>query len=429
MEVHLRPGTAERVRSVLGEDVNLAPADVPGVLARLAVEAPEVYSQVLSEVSGSQVHLDSERALVRRWRRGLLRRMLFWWGEYESDAGDRLIAKRQVAAAVPIGLAALLLLLFGVSHLAARRPAPGPSASAPAALVTARVAFPPIAPKPAVRSIQAPGLATPGPVVPAATPWLPVPPAPPVAPSSAGGMPHLNPVVFAPQPVTSAPPAPIRPDSPGMPSPIVYERTAPEAGEPSRAGATGLALSAERDGSGAAPLSPRWVAGQRVPARLSTGVVTVAGGPPVPVVAESTDPASVWLGRATLGSDGLVQITFSPAGAEGAAAVHGVALDPARLAPGLAGRTAIRHPQAAGMIVASALQAAADYVQALARQGQVTLTNGWAQVIDGSPAPAWTYAASRLAQDLILQGASGAPVATTELDPGTAFVILLTEAR
>lgn len=421
MEVSLRPSTAERVRSALGEDVNLSPQDVPAVLARLAVEAPDVYSQVLAEISGSYVRLDSERALKRRWRRGLIRRALFWWGEYESDAGDRLIAKRHVAAAIPIGLAVAILMLLGVSHLVGHRSAPtaGPSPARVAARITPLHPFPERAVRDAAPSQWRPP-----------APWAQSLPLPPVRSSSAVEVAsHANPVVFTrqPVPVGTRLTAALRPDSSGPPSPIVYDRAASEAAESLRAGAATPSAAVPHD-EGGASARPPVIAGQRVPARLSTGVVVVAGGPAMPVVAESTDPATRWLGHATLGSEGLVQITFTSQGGGRAAAARGVALDPARLVPGLAGRTALRHPQAAGMVLTAALQAATDYVQALVRQGQVTLVDGWAQLVDGSPAPAWTYVASRLAQGLNLQGSAGTPVATTQLDAGTPLVILLTEA-
>src|SRR5579864_1353297 len=117
MEIALAPQSASRIRAVLGDAVDLSPAAVPQTLARLAEEAPDVYSQVLDELSGSDIRLDSERALHRRHRRMSLRRALLGWGEYESEAGDRLLAKRRVAAVVPIGLAAVMLVVAGLSAL------------------------------------------------------------------------------------------------------------------------------------------------------------------------------------------------------------------------------------------------------------------------------------------------------------------------
>ncbi len=454
MEISLRPSTADRIRAALGDDVDLSPGAVPTVLARLAVEAPGIYSDVLTEISGSQIRLDSERELQRRRRRGLLRRALFWWGEYESEAGDRLVAKRHVAAAVPFGLAALILIMLAVSSTVGHRAAPT------ARRLPARASTPAVRGEPghAARRVPAPPSLVPAPAsadlliadpkTPAAPlPTPPLPPAWPWVPSTAGPESPGNPVVFSRVPAPrSADPAGIRPDAAGPRPPVVYDRgealvasradsdrpagPALDTGDPARA--AGPSVETPQVGAAlvvaGAPGATRWTTGQRVQARLATGVVVVADGPPVPVVAESAEPKGIWLGHASLGPEGLVQVAFTLAAAGASAAVRGVALDPARLAPGLPGRTALRHPQAAGAVAAAALQAAADYAQALARQGQVTLVDGWAQLASGSPAPAWAYVAARLAAGLDPRGAAGGPVATTEIDPGTPLVILLTEA-
>ena len=122
MEITLRPETAARIRQALGDDVDLAPAAVASALARLSVEAPTIYSEVLAEISGTHIRLDSERAFAHKRRSAIWRKLLFSWGEYQSDAGDHLIAKRHVAAAVPLGLAGLLLLALAGSALLGHRP-------------------------------------------------------------------------------------------------------------------------------------------------------------------------------------------------------------------------------------------------------------------------------------------------------------------
>src|SRR5713226_5366133 len=122
MRISLTPETAQRIRDALGSDVDLAPEGTPTVLARLAVEAPTIYSEVLSQISGSQIRLDSENELQKRQRRGMLRRLFFSWGEYETSVGDRLLAKRHIAAAVPLSLAAVTLLLLAVALVFGHRP-------------------------------------------------------------------------------------------------------------------------------------------------------------------------------------------------------------------------------------------------------------------------------------------------------------------
>src|SRR5579884_2155280 len=488
MDVTLRPATAERIRAVLGEDVDLAPGAVPAVLARLAVEAPAVYSEVLSQISGSDVRLDSERELQRRHRRGALRRLLFGWGEYESEAGDRLIAKRRVAAAVPLGAAGAMLALLAVSAAVGHRPAPRPGQAAQPAAAIRRASASDRHPATTARTpAHRPAAWSGGRKTPEAArerPDLvrsgsaPLPPLPPVPPVLAA-LPPAPPALSA-----GSPPAAIvfTREQPSVPAdggagarpapPIVYDRAAETAG--SSAGVAGRAaqppavvldLSSSPAPVGASatpaapaqpastpagvslggphppaaephavtrPARPRWAVGQRIAARLATGVVAIAGGPPLPVAAESDDPAATWLGSATVGPDGLVQITLSPATPDAAAdrpgGVRGIALDPARLSPGLPGRTTLRQPRAAGALVAAMLQGAADYVQALAQQGQVTLVGGWAQVATGAPAPAWTYLAARLAQGMGVRGSAAGPIETTELDAGTRVEILVTEA-
>jgi hypothetical protein len=149
----------------------------------------------------------------------------------------------------------------------------------------------------------------------------------------------------------------------------------------------------------------------------------------MPVIAESDAPAATWLGQATLGAEGLVQVTFALASPGQQGGVRGVALDPDRLVPGLTGRVTLRHPHAAAAVMAAALQAASDYVQALARQGEAIFADGWAQLALGQTAPAWTYAASRLARVLDPAAGVGGPVETAEIAGGSHLKILVTEAR
>ena len=413
-----------------------------------------MYSDVLAELSGSQIRLDSERTLQRRRRRSLLRRALFWWAEYESEAGDRLVAKRHVAAAVPFGLAGLILILLGVSSMVGHRAATV-SFRPPARQVTSVVgggtgsaATRVPASRPS-RRMPAPSIADlliPDPGLPSG----PVPMLPPIQPSlprpsvTVGSEAPVGPVVFsrASAAMSSAGFPGIQAESASPPSPVVYDRTEPatvhgdsdalaasHAAGPSVRPTLSGSVSAPGSGAAtAAPSSPpQWTIGQRVQAHFATGLVVVQGGPSVPVIAESADPKGTWLGHASLGPEGLVQVGFTLAVPGVSSAVRGAALDPGRLVPGLLGRTALRHPQAAGVVAAAALQATADYVQALVRQGQVTLMDGWAQLASGPPAPPWAYVAARLASGFEPRGVADGPVATTEIDAGASLVILLTE--
>jgi hypothetical protein len=427
MEIVLAPESAARIRAVLGGGVDLSPPAVPEALARLANEAPDVYSQVLDDLSGCDIRLDSERALHRRHRRSALRRLLFGWAEYESDAGDRVVAKRRVAAAVPIGLAGVLLLAAGLAGVVHRHHRVPPQARASAhraarrpvfntaALGRAIVHAAPVWSRPA--SDRA-AFAAPMPVRP--VPALPVVPPFPVAPipvrQGADGPPPS--IVFTRTTTPAA--APVQPTGgPPLP-PIVYDRSA--------AANTPGSLSARADGTGApaegsataaagnggAPRKP----GDRIAAHLLTGILVASGVPAVPVVAQGSE-GTVWLGRATAEADGRVHVSFSTPSA-------GVALDPEKLAPGLPARLITRRRAAAAAAIGAVAQAAADYTQAVARAGQISVAQGTAQITVGGAGPAWTYAASRLADALSPQ--AGGTIETLDVPAGSSCVILITGA-
>ena len=436
MEIILLPETAQRIRATLEGEVDLSPAAVPSALSRLAVEAPAVYSQVLAELSGSQIRLDSERKLQHRHRRALLRRVFFWWGEYGSDVGDRLIAKRRVAAAVPFGIAGVILVLLGVSSTVAHRPLPTPMRAGVMHEMPAPGAHPesnPVSSLARSARVLRPAQAR---ILAGALPIL-VPPPPLTESGSASGpfapsisnrtlsTPSGNPIVFD---RLQAPALTMPPGSQAagavVPPPVVYDRGVNE---------SGIAFRDASDSSVDHPAALaqsqyHWVTGQRVAAHFATGVVVVVGGPPMPVIAESNAPEATWMGSATLGAEGLVQVTFTLASSGRPGGVRGVALDPDRLVPGLAGRMTLRHPNVAATVMAVALQAAGDYAQALARQGEATLGDGWAQLALGQAAPAWTYAAGRLAQVLDPHAGPGGLVETAEITGGSRLAILVTEA-
>ena len=434
MEITLSPETTRRVRDVLGDDVDLSPGAVPSALARLAVEAPRVYSQILAELSGTEIRLDSERVLVRRRWWSAVRRRLFWWAEYESEAGDRLIAKRHVAAAVPLGLAGVILVLLAgstvfrhhVSVAAVRRPAavavPHPAFALPRvvehapALAAHQDAFPPSLDLP----IPPPGLPASGAAGNA-----------PAAQAAPGGEPPRDPLVFHldPEPSpTAATPAPHDGGvnvAAGAGSPIVYDRDRDEV----ESGVLPAAGSASSGGRAEEPMDAtsadqRLATGVRVGAHLATGVLVASGEPPSPAIAETTSPAATWLGQATLGADGRVQIVFTVA--RRGDVVRGVALDPDRLVPGLAGRTELRQPQAAAAALTAAARGAAEYVRALAQQG-LTLAGGWGQLTLGQPAPPWAYLASSFADGIAPRSGVPGPVETSEISAGAPLFILVTE--
>ena len=279
-------------------------------------------------------------------------------------------------------------------------------------------------------------------------------------PPDSTGLPRGRPAPPPLPPVPAFPalsPLPGRHTGDGPPPPIVFNRTQPADTAPhsliayarDAAADTGAASSGEdrtaasrtssaeeQDGT-TAVVARR--AGDRVAARLTTGIVVAAGVPAVPVVAEGTD-GSIWLGHAAAEADGRVHITFqtprdappapSPAPARAGTTARGVALgvalDPDQLAAGLPARIVTRRRAAAAAAIGAVAQAAADYVQALSRAGQISITDGAAQITVGGPAPGWTYAASRLADTLNPQAPG--TIQTLEVPAGARCVILITEA-
>ena len=445
MRISLADETAARIRDVLGNDVDLAPDVVPSVLARLAVEAPAVYSQVLEELSGSQIRLDSERELRRRQRRGLLRRLLFSWGEYETDVGDRLLEKRHIAAVLPLALAVLTTVLLGFTLFAGRRvlPAPGPypavaqsplrenlrqGGRSPAPMLPGLI---PAGPREAFRASR-PSTARPLGQSPF-TATLPVPVLPPGPlgfpdPSGITGRGLGSPIVVNLQASATGEAARLA-DRARAPSPLVYNRDtdleaqrreaptiAPEPAASARgpAGANTLASSVSLD------------AGSRVSGTLLTGVLVVPGGPPVPVLVETTDPHRVWVGQAVAGPGDRVQMTLTLTTQRRGEAARAVVLDPVGLFPGLPGHTTIRHASAATALATAALQATSDYAQAVGRQGSVSVGGPLGAIVLGGQAPEpWTYLAARLAQDFQARGSQGGWVTTIEIPAGTPLVILI----
>ena len=443
MEITLGSESATRIRAVLGDDIDLSPAAVPRVLARLAEESPALYSEVLGRLSGSDVRLDSERTLHRRHHANALRRALLGWGEYESEAGDRLLAKRRVAAAVPLALAILMLVLGGISSLL-HRPSRGPAAHvsagrvAPAGLPARSERTTTLRP-PALEGFQWPPR-------PARTAFAPI--AEPAAPRTISQLPPL-PALPVPGPVgfrlVGPPPPSIvfsrtqtptagsdRGDVDAPRSPVVYARDiSPDSGQPSEP------RSASSPELRATSESKTIKVGDRVPAQLVTALIVAAGTAPVPVVAQGTD-GSTWLGYAGLEPDRRIHILFRAVDRTRTGAAsgtppafvtpsNGVALDRERMSPGLPGRVVIRRGATAAAAIAAVAQAASEYVQAVARAGQFTVSDGGTQISVGAPAPAWTYAASHFADMLNPQTARVA-IETFELDLGTPCYILITGA-
>ncbi len=445
MRISLTEETAARIRDVLGNDVELDPDVVPSVLARLAVEAPSLYSHVLEELSGSQIRLDSERELRRRRRRGLLRRLLFSWGEYETDAGDRVLEKRHIAAVLPLSLAVLTTVLLGFALFAGHRvlPAPGlrPAVARDPLRENLRQDNRSLSPMlrgliPAVphEAFRASRPSTAESLRQSAIPaTLPVPTLPPGLagfpdPSGLAGRGLGSPIVVNLQP--SPPGGAVRPGDPARAlSPLVYNRDTDLEGhrrEGSAAATDPIGAARGPAGENTSAPSGSLVAGSRVSGTLLTGALVVPGGPPVPVLVETTDPHRVWVGQAVAGPGDRVQMTLTLTAPHGGEAARAVVLDPVGLFPGLTGHTTIRHASVATALAAATLQATSDYAQAAARQGSVSFGGPLGPIVLGGQAPEpWTYLAARLAQDFQARGNQGGWITTIELPAGTPLVILI----
>jgi hypothetical protein len=443
MKISLNEETRQRIRTALGNDVDLAPDLVPSVLARLAVEAPSVYSEVLGELSGSQIRLDSEEEFVRRRRRGMLRRLLFSWGEYESGAGDRLIDKRHVAAVVPLMLALLTTMLLAFSLVVGHRVSPGPAQPRivahmpPRTVVRQEMGISPIVPR------RDP-LVTPSPSSPLSRSsfagMLPVPALPPSLsglPDSPGFFPRGvgSPVVVSLQDSPTRQIGGTAARGPGGLPPIVYNRSTDvdsarrETTEHLADGAASKTGEASPATRGAGSALPSLAPGTRLPATLLTGAVVVPGGSPVPVVVETSEPHGIWMGQAVLGPGDRVQVTLSLATQNRTGGTRGIALDSDRLLPGIPGRTTVRHSSTVAAMAAATVQATSDYAQAAARQGSLSVFDGLGSIVVGGQLPEpWTYLAARLAKEFHAPGTPGGWVTTTEIPAGTQITILITGA-
>jgi hypothetical protein len=449
MKIALNTETTQRIRDVLGADVDLAPERVPGVLARLAVEAPAVYSQVLGELSGSQIRLDSEEEFRRRRRRGVLRRLLFSWGEYETGVGDRLLEKRHIAAAVPLTLAVLTMVLLVLSLALGRREIPRPAFTAGVHrqpgphVVRQATELPPLGiPRQDPIRNKMIGAAPPSLSSPlsrsAIANMLPVPALPPGLPglsdpSGLGARSLGSPVVVSLQGSAGHQGRSGGDSAAAALPPVVYNRTTDaESTRRETADPIGVAsanASASPHGTGTAGgVAQALAPGTRLPATLVTGAIVIAGGSPVPVVVETAEPHGIWTGQALLGPGNRVQVTLTSANQNRASGARGIVLDPDRLMPGLVGRTTVRYSSAAAAMATAALQAASDYAQAAARQGSIGVFDGLGSITVGGQLPeAWTFLAARVAREFQARETPGGLVTTTEVPAGARLIILVTE--
>jgi len=144
-------------------------------------------------------------------------------------------------------------------------------------------------------------------------------------------------------------------------------------------------------------------------------------------VAATDGPPLTWLGEATLGADGLVQITFhTVVGEQAGTPVRAFALDGTARRPGLEAQVKTVARNTAAGVIGAALRSTTDYVQALLQQRQVTITNGWASITTGEAPPFWMLLGSRLAELLAPRAQEASrPIQVAEVPAGTECVILV----
>ncbi len=440
--------TRREIEAALGEPLPPPTSEeFRTLMQRLAVEHPELRRRILEALSASPVELPSERHARRLGRQVFIRRLLFGWLRRETFAGDVVWDKRRILASAFGVIAVLLVAMFAVNRAtswphaaeprtrqATVRPSAAPTTSLPhvAAMPAAPggpalFAVPPTLPQstlPAGRArrvgaiglrpaqIRPPIGPPPIPDVPALPVW-PAPPSPAVQPAATSSS-HLIIQQASERPESSR-------------ALIVYE--APPAGSPAQGAIVydrGSQTTAAAPPSTAVVPVPR--AGQMAAARLVTALALVPGAGSMPVVATSESPAGTWLGDATMGTDGLVQITFHTlVGDQSALPVRAIALDATSRRPGLDAQVKTVARNTAAAVVGAALRSTSDYVQALLQQRQVTITNGWATITTGEAPPLWMLFGSRLAEQLAPRGQQDAarPLQVAELAAGTRLTILV----
>ena len=445
--------TRREIETALGEPLPPPTSEeFRTLMQRLAAEHPDLRQRILEALSASPVELPSERHARRLDRQAFIRRLLFGWLRRETFAGDVVWDKRRILASAFGTMALLLVAMFAVNQATWQPPTERSS--------TAQVVPQPVPTQPLSRA-EARTLPSPP-----SWPGLPAPiPTPPQAPTSSTAASRVVlpvPPLVPRRPLADLPPYPEGPGSlawfPG-PAPaeqppsakpaqlVVQEFT--ERREPSRtlivydtqSSAASSAASAPPQGAlvyeRGAPQPPVGVpspapaaalrAGQMTAARLATALALVQGAGPMPVVATSDGPMLTWLGDATLGADGLIQITFhTVVGDRAAASVRAIALDAVSRRPGLEAQVKTVARNTAAAVVGAALRSTADYVQALVQQRQVTLTNGWATITTGEVPPFWMLLGSRLAELLAPRTQEAArPMSVAEVPAGAGLTILV----
>jgi hypothetical protein len=458
---------SHRVQRVLGRPLPEHP-DVSDpafleLLGRLRQADPPLGQEVVDVITGTDARLPSEEEAAAEARRSRVRAKLldrFFRPDALRTGRRRFNLRKTLNWAT--AAAAVAIVVWSVIPKSARVPVPTPAverpgphqmqpapqptaphpspaiplgpppAAAPPApiprlpdLNTAPLGFPPPADAPAAGVPMPPGLgeasvspAVSGPVVYRASAEAAASPvayqAPPQEQVPSGAVVYAVAAAHASGPPTAD--GALGPSS----STIIYQQSPPA--QTSSGAVAGAALAPPQ------PALPR--RGEILEARLITPVAVSTAWGPAPVLAEVTrggPDGAVLFGQATLATDGVVHIQFSTLitsdGRERPFA--GVAYDRGIGRVGIGGRVGTMMPGAAAATMSSTLQAASDYFAARARAQQVTITNGWLTITQGTPS-FWDTLAGAVARAFAPQaGRTTGPAVVTRLDRGLAVAVMV----
>lgn len=470
---------SRRVEAKLGRPLpDPPPDDVANpefltLLSHLRQADPDLAEEVINVYTGTSERLPSEaEAAAERSRQRVRRRLFarFFRPDGLRSGRVRLSLRKTlnwIAAAVVISIM-IWSLVPKSARVSTRPPRVAPAASQ----TLTRPASPPPAPATRPSTPPAPALS---PEPPAIAPSTRVPPPPALT---------IDPPGFPPPALDSYPAAPYSapPSLPGavpaMPkeqvvvfeasrsqrgdvSPVVYEREEAQAGaqqplvvvmEPQAGAASqatpgpvivydASAAQASQPGNptgvppavpdpsaqAAAPMVQR---GQLVEVRLVTPVAVASTGGATPALAEiAQGPAqgALLIGQATRSPDGLVLIQFTALIPKGGREqpFRGTAYDPRVGRFGVPGQVSTMMPGAASALLAATLQSVSDYFRARAQQQQVTITNGFLTITQGTPS-LWDGLAAAIARAFAPGSQSTAgPTVVTRLERGQLITVLV----
>lgn len=412
---------SKRVEQVLGESWPRDPGALASYLARLQVEHPELYRETIEAISGSSVPLTADAQQRRFERRNQIWALLLGWVGKQSQTGDLLPRRPRILAAGVVGMLGIFVMVMALAamgrrhQLPARRDAPPVHRESPVGKpeipeTSSKLAAPPLLPDLPLPSQEGSSLST-GP--------LPGNPGLVREPSGRRSTARSTQVVIFETKTAQEASSLLVFEAPRTPSGAGSSAAATQGGELSS-----VPLQAGEEDQGSRRVSP-FVVGRRLDALLVTGAALIAGISH-PVVAETKEPHTLWIGEATVDRVGFVQMTFSSAVQDrqeyGGLAI---ALDPGGQRPGIPGRTTSHSASAVSRIVGATVKAVSDYTQALLKAQRVTMINGWASIRADEPPPLWSLVAARLADILSDLQESRRPVPITEIPAGTPVTILV----